>query len=173
MREKNKLNKLFLVSMLIIFVIMLTSCTYYKEEVGEPGYKVNLSEEGEGVVITLNKTEEGGVVIVLDADKEVDVSEEQLEEKEEEQEEQVSIRVSEVDFYFLLKGKSYFRHILKENQVRTYNMSGYLVTIEPMIITSDRVKFRINNYTTKALQEDDSDSAQDFEIIVSNIYYRR
>lgn len=176
MREKNKFNKLFLASILVILIIMLTSYLYFKEQEEKPGYKINLSEEEKGIVIILNKTEDGGVVIVLDTDKEVNVSEE-LEEKEEEQEEKAEekmpTRVSEVDFYFLLKGKSYFRHILKENQVRTYNMSGYLVTIEPIIITSDRVKFRINNYTTKALKEDDSDSTQDFEIIVSNIYYRR
>lgn len=172
MRDKNKLRNMLIISILIILLGMLTSCLYFKEQEEEPGYKVNLSEEEEGVVITLNETEEEGVVIVLDEDKEVNVSEKELEEKEEKPEEQMPTRVSEVEFYFLLKGKSYFRAVLKENQMKIYNISGVLVTIEPIIITSDSVKFQINNFTTKALEEDDSDSTSEFEIIISDIYYR-
>ena len=159
--------------MLIVLVSMLTSCLYYEEQ--EPVSEINVSEEGESVVITLNESEEG-VIIVLDNDTTINMSKKKLEEKEEieegQAEEQTPTRVSEVEFYFLLKGKSYFRDILKENQIKTYNMSGYIVSIEPIIITSDSVKFQINNFTTKALEEKDSDSTKEFEIIVKDIYYR-
>jgi len=72
----------------------------------------------------------------------------------------------------LLKKKSFFRHMLKEQQSWTYNMSGFIVTIQPIIITQDSVKFRINDFTTKELREKDSDSTDEFEIIVKDIYYR-
>ena len=174
MKEKNKLNKVFLVAIFIILISMLTSCIYYEKKEEEAAYKANISEEG--VVIILNKTQEEGVVIVLDNDTIVNISEKEAEEKEQEEqleEEQVPARVSEVEFYFLLKGKSYFKHILKENQEKTYNISGYLVTIEPIFIGRDEVKFMINNYTTRALSEKDSDATPEFEIIVKDIYYRR
>ena len=177
MKEKNKLNKLFLVTVFIILISMLTSCIYYEEEEKIPPV-INLSEEKD-VVIVLNRTEGEDVIIVLDNDTTVNISEEEVEEKEqeeqpeEEQEEQIPARVSEVEFYFLLKGKSYFKHILKESQEKTYNISGYIVTIEPIFIGQDEVKFRINNYTTRALSEKDSDATPEFEIIVKDIYYRR
>jgi hypothetical protein len=86
--------------------------------------------------------------------------------------EQAPLKASEVEFYFLLKGKAYFKHTLREEQNRTYNLSGYLVNIEPLIITRDSVKFRINNYTLKTLAKDEWGSDDDFEIFVSDIYYR-
>ncbi len=82
-------------------------------------------------------------------------------------------RASEVEFYFLLKGKSYFKHILREGEEKAYNLSGFIVVIQPIIITADKVKFRINNYTTSALTKDEWESFPDFEIFVSAIYYRR
>lgn len=93
-------------------------------------------------------------------------------ESKEAQEEWRKERVSQVEFYFLLKGKSYFKHTLKEHEKRIYNISGYIVSIEPVIITQDSVKFQVNDFTTKALEKKDFDGSQEFEIFVSYIYYR-
>lgn len=186
MRMQNKFNILFSLIILVLLIILI-SCSYQPGQKGKPAYSINLSERNAAdIVITLNDTNDKSMVIVLDNNKIIDVAEigkrEQINDQQEEQEgpeeqenqeeQQVNTRISEVEFYFLLKGKSYFKHILKENQEKTYNLSGYLVTIEPIIITSDRVKFRINNYTTRALAEDDFDSTDTFEIIVKDIYYR-
>lgn len=168
-------GSILFILLLISILFVLASCALFTSKHFEPAYEINLSREEVIIVLNDNKTEDKGVVIVLDSDKATEQEENQEEKQEENQEEQLEgnkAGESEVDFYFLLKGRSYFRHILRESQLGTYNLSGIIVTIEPIIITSDSVRFRINNYTTKALQEDDSDCTQEFEIIVSDIYYR-
>jgi len=181
MKDKNKTSRLLIISLfalllfvLVLILIIMPSCSYYMPK--EKG----LGEEVIGAnntSITRNDTEEKAMVVTrvnITGNKSAEQLGEQEEVKHEEQlEEQTLIRASEVEFYFLLKKKSYFRDILEEEQRKTYNISGYPVSIEPIIITQDSVKLRINNYTTKALQEDDSDSTQEFEIIIKDIYYRR
>ena len=168
MSAKNNNKKIAI--LLLIFITLLNSCTYYASDENESSYAGNASGEGYNI-ITINQTKntsETGTAIVLNESKTINLSEEQPEEESE----PTSARTSEVEFYFLLKGKAYFRHVLKEEESKTYNMTGYLVTITPIIITQDSVKFLINNFTTKSLAEDESDSTPEFEIIVSNIYYR-
>ena len=168
MSAKNNNKKIAI--LLLIFITLLNSCTYYTSDENESSYAGNASGEGYNI-ITINQTKntsEDGTAIVLNESKTINLSEEQPEEESE----PTSARTSEVEFYFLLKGKAYFRHVLKEEESKTYNMTGYLVTITPIIITQDSVKFLINNFTTKSLAEDESDSTPEFEIIVSNIYYR-
>ena len=169
MSAKNNNKKIAI--LLLIFITLLNSCTYYASDENESSYAGNTSGEGYNIIITINQTKntsEDGTAIVLNESKTINLSEEQPEEESE----PTSARTSEVEFYFLLKGKAYFRHVLKEEESKTYNMTGYLVTITPIIITQDSVKFLINNFTTKSLAEDESDSTPEFEIIVSNIYYR-
>ena len=177
MKKKNEFDKaVWIVGFLILIIIILgisTSCKFSTQKPSEPGYEINISEGNVVIILNESNNTNTGLVIVLDTGNNKTNNTITLSNPEtEEQPEESKTRASEVDFYFLLKGKSYFRHTLKENQIKTYNMSGILVTIEPIIITPNSVKFRINNYTTKALQEDDSDSTQEFEIIVSDIYYR-
>jgi len=90
-------------------------------------------------------------------------------------------RVSEVEFYLLFKRSSFVKRTIAEEQTRTYGMEGnestaasqdFTITVTPLIITRDSVKFKINNYTTKALMEHESDGTSEFEIFVNNIYYR-
>jgi len=170
MSAKN--NHKLMALLFLFFISLASSCTYYTLEEKDASYADNISSEGHGVIIVLNQTKntsEAGAAIVLNESKIINLSEEQPEKESE----PTSVRASEVEFYFLLKGKAYFKHTIKEEESKSYNITGYLVTITPIIITSDSVKFRINNYTTKALGEDESDSTPEFEIIVSNIYYRR
>ncbi len=144
------------------------------DEQGEPsesgGIVITLgNQSGEGHVITLkveNKTNETNTTNTINTTNTTVETNETLENIE-------NTRSSAVEFYFLLKGKSYFQSFLKEYQVKTYNMSGQLITIESIIITEDSAKFRIDNFTTKSLGEKDSDATPEFEIIVKDIYYRR
>ena len=81
-------------------------------------------------------------------------------------------RFSEVEFYFLLTGKFYFKAIQKENEVKTYNASDEMITVQPIFISKDRVIFKVNNYTTKAIAEKEWGTAPGSEIFVNAIYYR-
>jgi hypothetical protein len=169
----------------ILFVIILlcafTSCTYQK--------KIVIKEpDGQGIIIVLNNTNQNSTVIVLETNKTLNISQEPKpeqpsqqaqEQKQEEAPEQtteqvpsVPARVSEVEFYFLLTGKSYFKATQKENQAKTYNLSGELITINPIFISQDEVKFQINDYTTKALAEKEWGTTPEFEVFVNAIYYR-
>jgi hypothetical protein len=82
-------------------------------------------------------------------------------------------RSSVVEFYLLVKDRAYIQHLLPEEKVGYYNFTGRVMTVQPLIITSSSVLFKVDDYTTKALSEGQSDSHGDFEIIVSHIYYRR
>ncbi|MBU1198585.1 MAG: hypothetical protein KKF46_04850 [Nanoarchaeota archaeon] len=190
MKNKNIIFAVFLLIVLVVFLFSVCSCT---RKAGEPAYEINISEEGQGVVITLDNTNESGVVIVLDKNitsvpvvlsdeaeekeepTETEVSEQSAEQTMPEEQSETATepkRQSEVEFYFLLKGRSYFQHILKENQIKIYIVSGRQIQIQPIIITQNNVKFRINDFTTKTLAEGESDSTQEFEIFVKDIYYR-
>ncbi|MBW2991074.1 hypothetical protein KY348_05220 [Candidatus Woesearchaeota archaeon] len=185
MKESDKFNKAVLVLILIIIILMLASCLEYvpEEELEEIEVEPDIIEEeveqqkseiSEGS----SGTEEEELVEETEKPEEVaeeeEVEGEPIEEQAEQvDEEQIPARVSEVEFYFLLKKKAYFKHILKENEKKTYNVSGFIVSIEPIFIAQNEVKFKINNFTTKALEEKDSDSTQEFEIIVKDIYYRQ
>jgi hypothetical protein len=85
--------------------------------------------------------------------------------------EQATSRPNGVEFYFLLRGKTYFKDILREQQARTYNLSGSLITIKPIIITNDSVKFMVNNYSVKALHQYEWGSDDNFDIYVNEIYF--
>jgi len=170
---------LLLITFLLFMLLFLaTSCTRYEQN------KLN-----QDIAPQLNNTADNNIIITLDTNKTITLDQnasglqqeqekeqapEELSEQTQEQTQALTTpRVSEVDFYFLLKGKAYFRATLKEQESKTYNVSGYLVTISPVFISSDRAKFQINNYTTKALSEEEWDSTSEFEILLKNIYYRR
>lgn len=89
-----------------------------------------------------------------------------------EEQEQIPARANAVEFYFLLKGKSYFRYILKETELKTFNMSGTIISIVPIFIANDSVVFRIDDYTTGAVGYKEWFSTPGFEIYVSDIYFR-
>jgi hypothetical protein len=164
-----------LIILMIICALFISSC-YAKPRQGAPSFMINLTEQG-GVIV-LNNTNESKVTIAVQENKTTNLTANKTEEKEAEKQkteeatqEQPFVRTNAVEFYFLLKEKSYFKDILKEQQKKIYNLSGSLVTIEPIIITSDSAKFLVNNYTTKALHNHEWGSDDDFEIYVNEIYY--
>ena len=111
---KPQINQAFII--LIIFsLVILTSCTLFKPKQWTPPHEINLSREDVVIVLGDNDTENKGIVIVLDSNKttEQEENQEEQEENQEEQEEN-NPRDSEVDFYFLLKGKS-FLHFIQTN----------------------------------------------------------
>ncbi len=191
-------SSLFFVFLLIFFLTLLflclmTSCVYNPEKnVSQKKKENNVSGSAgsQDFVIVLGGNGSGEASIVLNQNLVLSSNQTSNETRKQDwnqsqdnvtgqdntnetfQDSKMSALRSTVEFYFLLKRKSYFRHILGEGEQRTYNMSGHLVTIKPIIIASEEVKFRINNYTTKTLREDDYDGTQEFEIIVKDIYYR-
>jgi len=179
-----------------LYLLALTSCTTQETTPKGPPIYLNNSQDVLNTSIVLNKSD---FVIILPSDdttdallinsanaadmnitditdiinQSINASKNEPEQKtEQETLELSSQRASEVEFYFLLKNVSYFRHMLKEHQEKTYNLSGTLVTIQPVFISEDSVIFKINNFTTKALKEEDWASEPDFEIFVKDIYYR-
>lgn len=87
--------------------------------------------------------------------------------------EQISARASAVEFYFLLKGKSYFKYTLKETELKAFNLSGTIIRIVPIFIADEGAVFRVDDYTTRAVGEKEWFSTPEFEIYVNAIYYRR
>jgi len=87
--------------------------------------------------------------------------------------EQITTRANAVEFYFLLKQKAYFRYLLRENELKSFDLSGAIIRIEPIFIANDSAVFKVDNYPTHAIGEREWYSAPNFEIYVSNIYYRR
>lgn len=166
-----------LITLMIICALLISSC-YAKPKQGTPSFIINLTEQGSVIVLNqTNQTNESKMTIAPQENKTTNITanktgeEEAEKQKTEEPTEQPYVRTNAVEFYFLLKEKSYFKDILKEQQKKTYNLSGSLVTIEPIIITSSSAKFLINTYTTKALHKYEWGSDDDFEIYVNEIYY--
>jgi hypothetical protein len=93
--------------------------------------------------------------------------------KEEQGQEQIPARANAVEFYFLLKGKSYFKYTLKEHELKAFDMSGTIIRIVPIFIANDSVVFKVDNYPTSAIGEKEWYSTPGFEIYVNYIYYRR
>jgi hypothetical protein len=177
-----------------LYLFSLTSCAIPKTTPKGPPIYLNTSEELLNHSITLNKSD---VVFIISSNNTADaltigltnitgtnateIINKDINASTNESEQEAgqpalnisSPRVSEVEFYFLLKNISYFKHILKEEQTGTYNLSGNLITIQPLFIAKDSVIFKINNYTTKALKEEEWGSMPDFEIFVKAIYYRQ
>ena len=87
--------------------------------------------------------------------------------------EQIPARASAVEFYFLLKGKSYFKYTLKETELKAFNLSGTIIKIIPVFIANDSVVFKVDDYPTGAVGEREWYSTPGFEIYVNAIYYRR
>jgi hypothetical protein len=104
-------------------------------------------------------------------------ADEQQATEESQPEPSIPARANQVEFYFLLKQKTYFQDTLREQQAKLYNVAGQSISIKPVIITNESVIFTIDDYTTKyttkALNKHDSDSNDVFEIYVKEIYYRR
>jgi hypothetical protein len=157
-----------LIILIIICALLISSC-YAKPKQGTPSFIINLTEQGSAIVLNqTNQTNESKMTIAPQENKTTNITANKTEEATQEQ---PYVRANAVEFYFLLKEKSYFKDILKEQQKKTYNLSGSLVTIEPIIITSDSAKFMVNNYTTKALHKYEWGSDDDFETYVNEIYY--
>jgi hypothetical protein len=167
-----------LIILMIVCILLISSC-YAKPKQGVPSFIINLTEQGGIIVLNqTNQSNESKMTIANQENKTTNITANKTEEKEAEKQktqeatqEQPYVRANAVEFYFLLKEKSYFKDILKEQQKKTYNLPDSLVTIEPIIITSDSAKFMVNNYTTKALHKHEWGSDDDFEIYVNEIYY--
>ena len=188
MSAKNQAT-LFSFATLTIFIIFIIICAflicscYAKPKQATPSFIINLTEQGN--TVTVNKANENNTVSITNTTapniianitanstaNETTATGAEEQNAGQEPTGQTYLRANAVEFYFLLKGKSYFKSILKEQQKKIYNLSGSLVTIQPIIITNDSAKFMVNNYTTKALHKHEWGSGDDFEIYVNEIYY--
>lgn len=165
--------------MILVFAFSMTSCK--KEEV--PKYNIVVLEQkdktnipDESILINTTETNQTSITqIIPDQSGEPEIKQnETINEtvKEEQGQEQIPARASAVEFYFLLKGKSYFKYTLKETELKAFNLSGTIIKIIPIFIANDSAVFRVDDYTTGAVGEREWYSTPDFEIYVSDIYFR-
>jgi hypothetical protein len=166
---------------LALVILFMAACT--------PKQSVQKPDKGNDTIIVLSEDNQTNVIVIINDSREIDLSnlsssgsnlpEETPADVQEQPERNNTFvnasstqRSSEVEFYFLLTGKFYFKAIQKENEAKAYNASGELVTVQPIFISKDKVIFKVNNYTTKAIAEKEWGAAPDSEIFVNAIYYR-
>jgi len=185
----NKSSKLFfslLLFSILIIVLAFSMISCQKEEV--PRYnivvleqkdKTNIPDETTPANITeTNQTSVASIISNQSGEPEV-IRNETINEtinktfEEEQVQEQIPARANAVDFYFLLKGKSYFKYTLKETELKAFNLSGTIIRIIPIFIANDSVVFKVDDYPTRAVGEREWFSTPYFEIYVNAIYYRR
>jgi hypothetical protein len=167
-RKTSELGFSLLTILIIFLALALSSCQ--KQEPNR--YSIIVQEEKdtadipeESIEVNITETNQTSIIsIIPNQSEEPEVTQNET---------QIPERANAVEFYFLLKGKSYFRHILKETELKAFDLSGTIVRIEPIFIANDSVVFKIDNYPTNAIREREWYSAPNFEIYVSNIYYRR
>jgi hypothetical protein len=192
--KTNKINKTsewcfaILIIILIFLAFFLISCQ--KEEI--PRYNIIVLEQKDNTnipdettmanITETNQTSITQIIPDLSGEREIILNEtinETINEiinetvKEEQGQEQIPARASAVEFYFLLKGKSYFKYALKETELKTFNLSGTIIRIVPIFIANDSVVFKVDDYPTGAIGEREWYSTPGFEIYVNAIYYRR
>jgi hypothetical protein len=190
MSANNKISKISGWFMLLLIIILtltafsLISCQ--KQEtpkysiivLDEEDSKENTGLPDERPVINIPETNQTPIELIIpnqpeDIEKIENDSEKETDKIAEGQEQQQAPeRANAVDFYFLLKGKSYFRYTLYEGQAQAFNMSNTIIRIVPLFIVNDSVIFRVDDYTTGAVRYKDWFSTPGFEIYVTDIYYR-
>lgn len=188
--KTDKINKtsecirLLLVILIAFSAVLLIAC--HKEET--PRYSVIVLDEkdnvnvlNEDIVVNIPETNNTpdlsvNTIISDNSEEQETIANETINEPEQEpkqEQEQTSERTNAVDFYFLLKGKSYFRYFLYEGQLQAFNMSNTIIRITPIFIANDSVIFRVDDYTTGAVKEKEWFTTPGFEIYISDIYFRR
>jgi len=189
----NKSSKLFfslLLFSILIIVLAFSMISCQKEEL--PKYNIIVLEQKDNTNIpdetapaNITETNQTSITqIIPDQSGEYEIKQnetisETINEiinetvKEEQGQEQIPARASAVEFYFLLKGKSYFKYTLKETELKAFNLSGTIIRIVPIFIANDSVVFKVDDYPTRAVGEREWFSTPYFELYVNAIYYRR
>jgi hypothetical protein len=176
-----RLLRLLLIILITFSAVLLISC--HKGET--PKYSVIVLDEknnanitNENIVVNIPETNNTSNISVIHTiisnktEEQETILNKTITETKQEQE-QIPARANEVDFYFLLKGKSYFRYTLKEHELKAFNMSGTIIRIVPIFIANDSVIFKVDEYTTQAVGYKEWFTMPGFEIYVNDIYYRR
>jgi hypothetical protein len=185
MNEKNKIKigLVILCMLMLAIAFSMVSCSKSNNEEGKEQVAVEETEKGRVEINPIPQEQPEASQAAEEQQTETLPAEEESSEQPATGTEDISTaRPSEVEFYLLFKRSSFVKRTIAEEQSRTYDLAGdestgssegFTVTVTPLIITQDSVKFKINNYTTKALMEHESDGTSEFEIFVNNIYYRR